>query len=93
MQPQPHELQRDSEAWVTFVKLSFALAFGATLVGVWFMPVELWIRGYMTMGLIYSVGAAITLSKTVRDRHESDKLVNKISQAKTAKILKEFDAA
>ena len=90
---QPNELQRDSEAWISFVKLSFALAFGATLTGIWFMPVELWIRGYMTMGLVYVVGAAITLSKTIRDRHESDKLVNKISEAKTAKILKEFDPA
>ncbi|MEM1178078.1 MAG: YiaA/YiaB family inner membrane protein [Acidobacteriota bacterium] len=90
---QTPELQRDSEAWIGFVKLSFALAFGATLIGTWFMPVELWIRGYMSMGLIYSVGAAITLSKTIRDRHESDKLMSKISQAKTAKMLKEFDAA
>ena len=90
---QTNELQRDSDAWINFVKLSFALAFGATLTGIWFMPVELWIRGYMTMGLIYAVGASITLSKTIRDRHESDKLVNKISQAKTAKILKEYDAA
>ena len=88
-----NEMQRDSPAWIGFVKLSFALAFGATLVGTWFMPVELWIRGYMTMGLIYVVGAAFTLAKTLRDQHEADKLINKISQAKTARILKEYDAA
>lgn len=88
---QPQEIQKDSAAWIGFVKLSFGLAFGSTLLGVWFLPVDLWIRGYMTMGIIYSMGSAFTLAKTVRDQHESDKLINKISQAKTAKILKEFD--
>ena len=88
----PQELQRDSAAWLSFVKLSFALAFGTTLLGIWFLPVDLWIRGYMSMGMIYSVGSAFTLAKTLRDQHEADKLINKISQAKTARMLKEFDS-
>ena len=90
---EPHELQRDSAAWIGFAKISFGLAFATTLVGTWLMPVELWIKGYMTMGVIYTVGAAFTLAKTLRDEHESAKLINKISQAKTARILKEYDAA
>ncbi|MEM8934455.1 MAG: YiaA/YiaB family inner membrane protein [Acidobacteriota bacterium] len=88
-----HVVQKDSSAWIGFAKLSFGLAFGTTLVGIWFMPVEYWIRGYMTMGLVYSIGAAFTLAKTLRDEHEADKLINKISSAKTARILKEYDAA
>ncbi|MEM6794358.1 MAG: YiaA/YiaB family inner membrane protein [Acidobacteriota bacterium] len=93
MEQQPNVIQRDSSSWIGFVKLSFALAFSATLVGIWFMPVELWVRGYMTMGLIYVVGSSFTLAKTLRDEHEADKLINKISQAKTAKMLNEYDAA
>lgn len=88
---QTQEIQRDSSAWLGFVKLSFGLAFGTTLFGIWFLPVDLWIRGYMTMGMIYSVGSAFTLAKTLRDQHEADKLINKISQAKTARILKEYE--
>ncbi len=85
------EIQRDSGAWIGFVKLSFGMAFATTLFGIWFLPVDLWIRGYMIMGLVYSVGSSFTLAKTLRDQHESDKLINKISEAKTARMLKEYD--
>ncbi|MEM9555779.1 MAG: YiaA/YiaB family inner membrane protein [Acidobacteriota bacterium] len=89
----PDDIQRDSSAWLAFVKISFALAFSACLFGIWFMPTPLWIKGYMTMGVLYAVGATFTLAKTLRDEHEAERLIHKISKAKTARILKEYDAA
>lgn len=89
----PDDIQRDSSAWIAFVKISFALAFTACLFGVWFMPAVLWVKGYMTMGLLYVVGSTFSLAKTLRDEHEAEKLIHKISKAKTAKILKEYDVA
>ncbi|MEM8964451.1 MAG: YiaA/YiaB family inner membrane protein [Acidobacteriota bacterium] len=91
-QIQPADLQHNSGAWVAFTKLSFALAFGATLIGIWLMPVDLWIRGYLVMGIIYTVGSSFSLAKTLRDEHESAKLLNRITNAKTAKILRQYDA-
>lgn len=83
-----HDLNRDSAAWLGFVKLSFALAFGTTLFGVWFLPVDLWIRGFMTMGIVYCVGSAFTLSKTIRDQHEAEKAY-RMSQMRTARLATE----
>jgi hypothetical protein len=31
------------------------------------MPVDIWIKGYMAMGVLYLTGATFTLAKTLRD--------------------------
>ena len=86
-----HGIQRDSASWLFFVKISFVLAVLSLGLGIYFMPTELWVKGYMAMGSLFTIGTSITLSKTLRDEHESMKLINKISEAKTERILKTYD--
>jgi hypothetical protein len=81
---QPH-----SATWVTFTYVSFAGAAFMVAVGVYFLPLDLWIKGYLTMGIIMLVQACVTMTKTVRDMHESGKLVNRIEDAKAERILME----
>ena len=88
---QDHGLQRDSASWIFFVKFSFILSVLALALGIYFMPAELWVKGYMAMGSLFTIGTSITLSKTLRDDHEAKKLINKISEAKTERILKTYD--
>jgi hypothetical protein len=57
------------------------------------LPVSGWIKGYLGMGLFFLVSATITLTKTMRDAHENKKIVNRIHEAKTEKILKEYGGA
>ena len=59
--------------------------------GIYFLPVDPWIRGYMGMGLFFAVGSSFTLAKTMRDQHESRRLINRLSDAKTEKLLHEFE--
>ena len=42
------------------------------------------------MGTLFLVGSTFTLSKTVRDEFENDKLVNRLADAKAEQILKEY---
>lgn len=80
----------DSPSWILFVKLSFACALGGMLFGVSVMPVEIWMRGYMILGTLFLTGSAFTLSKTLRDQFEAGKLINKLAQARTEKLLKDY---
>ena len=82
----------DTPSWIFFVKASFACALGGMLFGVAVMPVEIWMRGYMILGTLFLTGAAFTLSKTLRDQFEAGKLINKLAQARTEKLLKEYNA-
>jgi hypothetical protein len=84
-------IQQDSASWIFFVKLCFAISVGALGFGIFMLPVDIWMKGYLMMGSLFTVGSTITMSKTLRDQHEAQKLIHKISNAKTEKILKEFE--
>jgi len=43
------------------------------------------------MGLLFTVGSTINLSKTVRDVEESKRLINRIDEAKLERILSQYD--
>jgi hypothetical protein len=86
-------IQQHSNAWVTFTYASFATSAFLVAVGVYFLPVDLWIKGYLAMGIVMLVQSCVTLTKTVRDMHESGKLVNRIEDAKAERILMDFSKA
>jgi hypothetical protein len=56
-----------------------------------YLPVDAWIRAFFGMGLLFSIGSALTLAKTLRDNHEARRLLNRLSEAKTEKIIREFE--
>ena len=62
---------------------------GAVALGLYHLPVDWWTKGYMAMGIIFCVGSAFTLAKTLRDQHEATKLTKKIDDIQTEKILRE----
>lgn len=84
-------MRLDSPGWLFFVKVSFACALGGMVFGVVVMPVEIWMRGYMVLGTLFLVGSTFTLSKTMRDEFEASKLINKLANARTEKLLKEYE--
>lgn len=86
-----HGIQRDSAAWRGFVKVSFLLAAGAVGLGIYFLPADYWAKGYMGMGALFLTGTSIMLTKTIRDEHEAQKIINQIQEVKTEKMLKEYD--
>lgn len=91
MDTQFESTRLDTPSWIFFVKASFACALGGMVFGVVVMPVEIWMRGYMILGTLFLTGATFTLSKTLRDQFEGSKLINKLAQARTEKLLKEYN--
>ena len=86
-----YELNSSSSAWEFFVKVAFAIAIGATLLGIYLLPGPLVVKGYFLISSLFLVFATITMSKTVRDGHESARLHNKITDARTSKIIRDMD--
>lgn len=84
-------IEKDSAGWMFFVRASFVLAFLAVGIGIYFLPVDPWTRGYMAMGVLYLIGSSFTLAKALRDEHESNRFHNQIREAKNEKLLKEFE--
>jgi len=81
---------KDTSAWRFQVVAAFGLALALTTGGVLYLPVDNWIKGYLMMGVYFTVSSAFGLAKTLRDHHESSQIVAKISEAKTEKMLREL---
>ena len=85
------DVQRDTAAWIFQVWASFLLALGTTAIGILYLPIDPWLRAFLGMGLVFSVGSSFTLAKTLRDNHEARRLLNRLSEAKAEKIIREFE--
>ena len=85
------QIRQDSAAWRFFVQVAFVVAVTLMCVGIWELPVNLWIRGFLGMGLFFTVSATITLTKTMRDAHEAHTLLKRSTDAKTEKMLHEYE--
>ena len=60
-----------SAAWITFTYASFFASVGMVGIGILFAPVDIWIKAYFAMGGALLVQSCITMTKTLRDVHES----------------------
>lgn len=85
----PHAAHH-SQAWVTFTYASFLGSAAMVGLGILFMPLDIWIKGYFAMGVIMLIQSCITVTKTVRDVHEHRRLVNRIEDAKAERLLMEM---
>ena len=81
----------NTQAWTTFSYASFAAAAGMTAIGIWAMPTDIWVKGYLAMAMVFLIGSCFTLAKTIRDDHESKRLAKRIEDAKAEKLLMEID--
>lgn len=89
----PSIYNQNSQGWMFFVKAAFVLSVVAMAVAIVFLPVTVWIKGYLAMGSLMTVTTSIMLSKTMRDEFEARKLVNRLNEARAEQYLKEVDRA
>lgn len=89
MQPQI----RHSSSWVAFTYISFIASFGMVALGILFLPMEIWIKGYFAMGVFMLIQSCITLTKTLRDGEEASRMHNRLEDAKAEELLRRVDRA
>jgi hypothetical protein len=80
---------QNTGAWLTFTYVSFIISVAMLGIGIWALPADLWVKGYITMASVFMLGSAFTLSKTVRDEHEAKRLTNRLEDAKAERLLME----
>ncbi|CEO39526.1 hypothetical protein C0Z01_10830 [Photobacterium kishitanii] len=84
-------MKKQDNYWLNYAKATFIIAAIAMIISIIKLPGDLIVKGYYSICSLFLVSATITLSKAIRDNTESNQLINKIEQAKTAKLLNEFD--
>jgi len=51
------------------------------------VPLDWTIRAYFAMGMAMLVQSSFILAKTIRDLHETNRMINRIEEARTEKLL------
>ncbi|OCR01507.1 hypothetical protein BCD67_18600 [Oscillatoriales cyanobacterium USR001] len=87
--PQQIVRQKDTNAWIFQCWASFIIAISTTSIGIIYLPIDFWVKGFIGMGLTFSVSSSFTLAKTIRDNHEATTLTARIDEARVEKILAE----
>jgi hypothetical protein len=80
-----------TSAWIAQTWISFVISVSATTFGILYLPVDGWIKSYLGMGMLFSVGSTVSLAKTVRDVEESKRMLSRIDEAKLERLLAEYD--
>ena len=52
----------DTWGWLFYVK-AFGISLGLMVLGIVWLPTDLWIKGYLVMGIMFVVGPTITLPR------------------------------
>lgn len=82
---------KQTAAFMVQSALSFGIALLAVLVGVANLPVDAWTRSFLAIGLLYVVTSTFTLSKVVRDAHETQNVLSRVDEARLERLLAEHD--
>lgn len=84
-------MHSDSPAWSLYCCVSFVVAPVMMGIGISVMPGETWVRAYFAMSAMLLTGSTFTLAKMLRDRHEAQRLHQRIEEAKTEQLLKTYE--
>ena len=85
------DLHGDSPAWLSFIWIAFGTALALMILGITYLPIDWWMRGYLYMGTFFLTVSSISLTKSIRDRHEHTRLVNRVKTARTEQVLSKYD--
>lgn len=80
---------QNTKAFYTMSWLAFAISAVGVAAGLVYLEADFAIKGFIGMSYLFSITACFTLAKVIRDKHEAEKIINKVENAKTEKFLNE----
>lgn len=66
------------------------LSFAGMVIGLVMMDIDLSVKGFLAMTYIFSLSSCFTLAKVIRDKAEAERLINKVSTAKTEHMINKY---
>jgi hypothetical protein len=82
---------KNTNAFYLQAAISFAVALLTMIFAVLYLPVDVWVRAFLGLGIMYLTTSAFTLAKCVRDAQENQAVYARLDQARVERILAEHD--
>ena len=84
---------KPSSAWTMFTYLNFGVAAVMMSGGIYFMEASFAAKGFYAMAALMLVNSTAAITKSIRDAEESQRLHNKIDEARTERLLMEVNTS
>ncbi|MBF6173028.1 YiaA/YiaB family inner membrane protein [Nocardia blacklockiae] len=87
----PNAQQKSTPAFLAQAAIAFGVSFLAADAGIFYLPLDIWQRGFLLMAVLFLVSSTFTLAKVVRDQVETAKVTHRIDEARMEKLMAEHD--
>jgi hypothetical protein len=81
---------KSSSAWSMFTYLSFGVSAVMMAGGIYFLEASFAAKGFYAMSALMLVHTTVSITKTLRDEQENARMINKLEDARTEKLLMEM---
>ncbi|MDY6809517.1 MAG: YiaA/YiaB family inner membrane protein [Actinomycetota bacterium] len=71
--------------------IAFAVSLGTAVIGILYLPIDPWQRGFLAITLLFLTSSTFTLAKVVRDRQEQTTVRARVDEARMDKLIAEHD--
>lgn len=82
---------RTTTAFMVQAAISFGISVIAVSYAIAHLPGDGWMRGFLSLGLLYVVTSTFTLSKCIRDHQEASTVISRVDQVRLERFLAEHD--
>ncbi|MFT3988525.1 YiaA/YiaB family inner membrane protein [Aestuariivirga sp.] len=82
---------KSSSAWSMFTYVSFAIAAAMMAGGIYFLEASFSAKGFYAMSALMLVHTTVSITKTMRDDQEASRMINKLEEARTEKLIMEMN--
>jgi len=79
----------NSKGFNNMAFIAFGLSIIGMIAGLGYLEADFAMKGFLAVSYLFTISSCLTVAKVVRDKHESDKFINKVENAKTEKFLNE----
>jgi hypothetical protein len=82
---------KQTTAFFAQAAISFGISLLGLVIGVWYLPIDPWMRAFLFVGTMYAITSSFTLSKCVRDAQETQSVLSRVDEARLERLLAEHD--
>ncbi len=87
----PDTPSRTTAAFYLQAAASFGIAVVAVGTGIAYLPVDAWVRAFLSIGTLFLITSSFTLAKCVRDQQEASTVRVRVDEARLERLLAEHD--
>lgn len=87
----PEPISKATAAYYIQSAIAFAVSFGATLLGIVYLPLTTWQRAFLAVAMVFLVTSCFNLAKVVRDAHEAQQIRHRVDEARLDKMFVEHN--